>query len=113
MAMAIISNAKATECLQKLVDVSAKRWISIEQLFDQCDADKSGGIDKDELQLLLDEVNLSGTVNLNAIWNVLDVDNDGQVSRDEWCKCFQTYVPKEVLSPIVWATKPVYKENLP
>jgi Ca2+-binding EF-hand superfamily protein len=106
-------NTKATECIQKLVDVSAKRWISIQELFDQCDVDKSGGIDKDELQLLLDEVNLSGTVNVDAIWNVLDADNDGEVSRDEWCKCFRTYAPKDDSPPIDWATKPLYKENVP
>jgi len=108
----MLSTAK--DCLQKLIDISAKRWISIDELFDQCDADKSGGITKDELELLLDEVNLSDSVNLDDIWNALDGDNDGEVSRDEWHKCFSTYVPKRYTSKsIVWMTKPSYKENIP
>lgn len=112
------STDTTTDNLQKLVDVSTQRWISMNQLFDHADADRSGGVTKDEMQDLLDEVHLSVSVNFDTIWDALDKDKNGKVTWEEWHKCFSGIVPSSgtdtaANQSITWSIKPSYRDDVP
>lgn len=111
---ATTSSASATECLQKLVDVANKRWISMDDLFDQADVDKSGDVSKEEMEILLNQVHLTNSVNFDMIWSSLDEDNSGEVTRKEWHDCFSQIEPSKVSAEsVAWKIKPSYRDDVP
>lgn len=58
-----------------------------EKLFDLCDKDSSGVIDIEEVKNMLEDLKpVIQTKELRMIHNFLDVNNDGQVSRQEFIK---------------------------
>ena len=108
------SNSNAKESLQKLVDVANKRWISMNDLFDQADVDDSGAVTKEEMQLLLNQVHLADSVNFDAVWIQMDQDKRGEVNRKEWRDCFSQIEPSKVSSEgVKWSIEPTYFDDVP
>jgi hypothetical protein len=112
-AIASATNADIN-CLQKLVNVANKRWISMDDLFDQADVDKSGDVSKEEMEILLNQVHLTNSVNFDMIWSALDEDKSGEVTRKEWHDCFSQIEPSKVSAEgVVWNIKPSYRDDVP
>ena len=108
------SNSNAKESLQKLVDVANKRWISMNDLFDQADVDDSGAVTKEEMQLLLNQVHLADSVNFDAVWIQMDQDKRGEVNRKEWHDCFSQIEPSKVSTEgVKWSIEPTYFDDVP
>lgn len=60
--------------------------INVAALFNTCDVDSSGYIEKEELQLLVPHV---GTAQLDELLQILDTDGDGKISRAELANSLQ------------------------
>jgi hypothetical protein len=50
--------------------------------------DRSGDVTKEEMKDLLDQMHLSNSINFDEIWDALDKDKSGEVTRKEWDECF-------------------------
>lgn len=113
-ALASSTDTNAKESLQKLVDVANKRWISMNDLFDQADVDDSGDVTKEEMQHLLNQVHLADSVNFDAVWTALDEDKSGEVTRKEWHDCFSKIEPSKVSAEgVKWSIEPTYRDDVP
>ena len=108
-------NSKNNLHIQGLMDVAAKRWLSIDYLFDQADTDRSGEVDEEELKNLLQQLRLDETVDLESLWAHLDADGNGLVSRDEWIDAFQgveANVTTTFCNLTEWRVKPTYNKDV-
>ena len=86
----------------------------MDDLFDQADVDKSGDVSKEELQILLDQVHLTNSVNFDMIWSSLDDDKSGEVTREEWQDCFSQITPSKISAEgVTWSIKPAYRDDVP
>ena len=86
----------------------------MDDLFDKADVDQSGGVTKDEMRLLLDQVRLTDIVDFDAIWDALDDDESGEVTREEWQECFSTITPNASSDkPVSWSIEPSYRDDVP
>ena len=109
-----LSTATHNDSLQKLVDVATKRWISMDDLFDQADVDESGDVSKEEMEILLKQVHLTDAVNLDMIWSSLDEDKSGEVTRKEWHDCFSQIAPSKITAKgVAWNITPSYRDDVP
>jgi hypothetical protein len=66
--------------------LSAGQNKNISGLYDACDVDRNGHIDFTELRTCLRK--LEFRVDARALWQFIDIDGNGEVTREEFISCF-------------------------
>ena len=73
-----------------------KRYSCLEELFDDHDNDGSHTSDCREFQDMLADLSITCkcSIDFDELWASIDIDGDGEIMKDEWCRVLQDYYLK-------------------
>ena len=104
--------------LSLLVASCRKRYLSLEELFDNYDNDGSHTLDRSEFQDMLADLSITCkcSIDFDELWASIDIDGDGEITKDEWCRVLQDCYFKSgddfAIARTKWKIPPKYDENV-